>query len=65
MWKASLTIVLLLASRFLVAQTSGTGSIEGTVTDATGAVVSGATITAVNGDTGEKTTAVSSGAGAT
>jgi Carboxypeptidase regulatory-like domain/TonB dependent receptor len=58
-----LALLFLLTSPVLKAQTSGTGSIEGTVTDSTGAVLPGATITATNSDTGVKTTAVSTGAG--
>jgi hypothetical protein len=36
------------------AQLSGKGSITGTVTDPSGAVVPGATVTAINPDTGAK-----------
>ncbi len=46
-----------------VAQTGGQGAIQGTVTDATGAVVPNATITAKNQDSGVVTTRVSSSAG--
>jgi hypothetical protein len=46
----------------LSAQTD-TGSIAGTVTDTTGAVIPGAAITATNADNGLKLSAVSSGAG--
>jgi hypothetical protein len=45
------------------AQTSGTGSIEGTISDSTGAVVPNAAVTAVNADTGVKSATVSTGAG--
>ena len=45
------------------AQTGGTGSIEGTVTDSTGAVVSDATVTATNTLTGAKTTNVTTKTG--
>lgn len=45
------------------AQTSGTGSIEGTVTDATGALVSGATVTATNTLTGTDTVSTTTGTG--
>jgi Carboxypeptidase regulatory-like domain/TonB dependent receptor len=58
-----LALLFLWTAPVLKAQTSGTGSIEGTVTDSTGAVLPGATITATNSDTGVKTTAVSTGAG--
>ena len=57
-------IMLLLAGRLeLKAQTGGTGSIEGTVTDPTGSVVAGATVTATDTLTGVKTTATTTGAG--
>jgi carboxypeptidase family protein len=46
-----------------LAQTGGQGAIQGTVTDATGAVVPNATITAKNQDSGVVTTRVSSSAG--
>ena len=56
--------MLLLAGRLeLKAQTGGTGSIEGTVTDPTGSVVAGATVTATDTLTGVKTTATTTGAG--
>jgi hypothetical protein len=58
-----LAFLFLLTCPTLKAQTSGTGSIEGTVTDSTGAVLPGATVTATNSDTGVKTTAVSTGSG--
>ena len=44
-------------------QTSGTGSIEGTVSDPTGSVVAGATITATDTSTGVKTTGTTTGSG--
>ncbi len=46
-----------------MAQTGGQGAIQGTVTDATGAVVPNATITAKNQDSGVVTTRVSTSAG--
>ena len=46
----------------LYAQTD-TGNIVGTVTDATGAVIPGAPVTATNTDNGQKLTAVTNGAG--
>lgn len=46
------------------AQTAGTGAIAGTITDPTGALVSGATIKAIDQTTGEARTAGSSAAGA-
>jgi hypothetical protein len=45
------------------AQTSGTGSIQGTVTDPTGSVVPGVGVTATNTLTGVKTSATTNGAG--
>jgi hypothetical protein len=60
-WASAATILLGLvlclgwAAVQAVAQTGGTGSIEGTVTDPTGAVVAGATVTATNTLTGVKT----------
>ena len=45
------------------AQTSGTGSIEGTVTDATGALLSGASVTATNTLTGVNTVSTTTGTG--
>lgn len=41
----------------MVAQTGGTGALSGTVTDATGSVVSNATVTATSADTGQVRTA--------
>src|SRR5215475_5563234 len=46
------------------AQTAGTGALSGSVTDPTGAVVSGAMIKAIDQTTGETRTATSSAAGA-
>lgn len=46
------------------AQTAGTGAISGTITDPTGAVVTGATIKAIDQTTGETRTTVSSAGGA-
>jgi hypothetical protein len=45
------------------AQLSGTGAISGTVTDPTGAVISGATVTATNTGTNVKTVRTTTGAG--
>jgi Carboxypeptidase regulatory-like domain/TonB dependent receptor len=56
-------ILLLAGGSLLYAQTSGTGSIEGTVTDSTGAVVSGASVTATNTLTGAGTTSTTTGTG--
>ena len=53
--------VLLL--RPAMAQTSGTGSINGTITDPSGSVVPNAAVTAVNNSTGVKTSATSTSSG--
>ena len=59
-----LVLTLLLAGASIMsAQTSGTGSIEGTVTDSTGAVISGATVTATNTLTGANTVSTTTGTG--
>jgi hypothetical protein len=58
------TLALLLASTFLFAQsTVGTGSIQGIVTDQTGAVLSGAKVTITNKATGQALHLTSSSAG--
>jgi len=44
-------------SSTMMAQTGGTGALSGTVTDATGSVVSNATVTATSADTGQVRTA--------
>jgi len=68
-WASAVTILLGLticlgwAAMEGAAQTGGTGSIEGTVTDPTGAVVAGATVTAANTLTGVKTTNITTKAG--
>jgi hypothetical protein len=51
------------ASQQATAQVAGTGSIQGTVTDPSGAVVAGATVTAMNTDTSVETEVVSTKAG--
>ena len=67
LWSAAsilLCLLLLLAGPVkLKAQTGGTGSIEGTVTDPKGLVVAGATVTATDTSTGVKTTATTTDAG--
>lgn len=62
---ALLGSVLLLAMLSVAAygQTAGTGAIAGTITDPKGAVVAGATISAIDVTTGEKRTTVSSSTG--
>jgi hypothetical protein len=58
-----LAICLVWASFQAMAQTSGTGAIEGTVTDPSAAVVGGATVTATNTLTNVSTVAVTTGTG--
>jgi hypothetical protein len=58
-----IAILCLFAGSTLWAQIAGGGVIQGTVTDPSGAVVPGATVTATNRDTGVKTTTLSTGAG--
>lgn len=57
-------LLLLAVASSLFAQTAGTGALTGTVTDATGAVVPNATVTATNSDTGQVRTAKTGGDGA-
>src|SRR5580704_5236100 len=52
----ALCFVLIVTALPALAQVGGTGSIQGTVTDPSGAVVAGATVTATNAATGEATT---------
>lgn len=59
---AAIVLVMLSATPTLRAQTD-TGSIAGTVTDPTGAVIAGAAVTATNTDNGLKLSAISNGAG--
>src|ERR1700744_402006 len=61
-WLAGVFCFLLLAHGTLRAQ-QASGSIVGTVTDNAGAVVPNATVTLVNGETGDTRTASSSGSG--
>src|SRR6185437_7412961 len=61
MFRVAACFTLLAASA--LAQVGGTGSIQGTVTDPTGAVVAGATVTAVNNATGAETTRQTTSAG--
>jgi hypothetical protein len=55
--------LLLAGGSLLCAQTSGTGSIEGTVTDSTGALVTGASVTATNTLTGVDTASTTTATG--
>jgi hypothetical protein len=55
--------LLALVSSSSWAQTGGTGSIQGTVTDPAGAVVTGASVTATNSETALQTTIVTTDAG--
>jgi hypothetical protein len=55
--------LLLVAALPAVAQVAGTGSIQGTITDASGAVVAGATVTATNTATGIVTSRKTTDAG--
>jgi hypothetical protein len=63
--RSSLASVVILASlaALSLAQTAGTGAIAGTITDPNGAVVAGASISAIDVTTGEKRTSVSSSTG--
>lgn len=47
---SALVVMLFALAGWVVAQTGGQGALEGTVTDPTGAVVGGATVTATNGE---------------
>lgn len=61
-WVTVTILLFALVSSSASAQTD-TGSIAGTVSDSTGAVIPGAAITATNNDTGQKLNAVSNGTG--
>lgn len=61
--QAGLVIVFLLAASSLHAQLAGTGTIQGTVTDTTGAVVPNATLTLTNTATGVRRITQSDAAG--
>jgi Carboxypeptidase regulatory-like domain len=61
-WLAGIACILVLATGTLQAQQTS-GSSVGTVTDNTGAVVSGATVTLTNVDTGDRRTATTNAAG--
>ncbi len=59
----SITLLLTFAAASLAMAQTVTGSITGTVTDTTGAVVPGATVTAKNMTTGVETPAITNGSG--
>jgi hypothetical protein len=59
----AICFALLVSASTVFAQTGGTGSIQGTVTDPSGAVVSGAAVDADNNATGIKTDTVTTDAG--
>ncbi|MFZ0302990.1 MAG: carboxypeptidase-like regulatory domain-containing protein [Terracidiphilus sp.] len=61
-WLAMAALMLFAMGPRLFAQ-SDTGSITGTVTDPTGAVIPGATVNATNADNGQKLQAAANGAG--
>ena len=56
-------LIFLMAGAGVYGQVAGTGSIQGTITDATGAVVPGTTVTLLDVETQVKRTAVSDGSG--
>jgi hypothetical protein len=61
-WRGGAPVLILVGllaafSPSLIAQTAGTGALTGTVTDSSGAVVPGATVTATSADTGQARTA--------
>jgi hypothetical protein len=58
-----ITLALMLASPVLLAQSTNSGDISGTVTDNTGAAVPGATVTVLNVDTGVSKTYVTNDSG--
>ena len=55
--------ILFLCISPVLAQTSGTGALTGTVTDPSGAVITGATVTATNKGTGQERTDVTDSSG--
>ncbi len=61
--KTCFFVLILLAASTLCAQLAGTGNIQGTVTDTTGAVVANATVTLTNAATGGKRITQTDGAG--
>jgi len=63
LWLLLISVFALISAPRALAQIGGTGSIQGVVTDTTGAVISGATVTATNVATGVKTERQTTGAG--
>lgn len=63
LWFLALALCMVWTAIPCAAQTGGTGSIEGTVTDPTGAVVAGAMVTATNTLSGVQTTNVATKSG--
>jgi hypothetical protein len=59
----ALLVIAMMASLGANAQMAGTGAISGTVTDSTGAVIGGATVTATSVDQNTNTTRTTTGAG--
>ena len=66
-WKLTCSLLLLLlfpsSNKFLQAQAIGSGQIQGTITDSNGSTVTGATVEAVQQDSGLHRTVTSSGDG--
>ena len=63
-FRALLVLLLSFSAFDALAQTSGTGALTGTITDASGAVVPGVAVTATNNDTGQQRTAKTGADGA-
>src|SRR3984893_12991625 len=69
-WRNGIVLLILIIGLLvawnpsLMAQTAGTGALTGTVTDSSGAVVPGATVTATSADTGQARTATTGADGA-
>ena len=63
LWHLSALFVCLLAAAPVAGQIGGSGTIKGTVTDPTGAVIPSATVTAINVATGVETRRETTAAG--